>query len=124
MIIFGFRSMVKLLATVNLVCNNCRNPAAQQVVRRMRWFTLFFIPIFPVSVSRTMTCTFCGVTSTLSKQDAEHLAGGTAGGAGGPAPQQQHGQQPPQQGWPQQNAPQQGWPPPGQQPPPPPGGYR
>ena len=96
MIIFGLRTMAKLLATINLVCRNCGNPAAQHVVRRMRWFTLFFIPVFPVSVSRSMTCTFCGVTTKLSKEDADRLA---ARPAQQPAPQQPA---PPQPGWQQQ----------------------
>ena len=97
MIIFGLRTMVKLLATVNLVCGNCHNPAAQQVIRRMRWFTLFFIPVFPVSVSRSMTCTYCGVTTKLAKDDADRLAAGP----GTPAPTSQ------QPGWPQQQPPSQ-----------------
>ncbi|MHA3704315.1 zinc-ribbon domain-containing protein [Jatrophihabitans sp. YIM 134969] len=91
MIIFGFRTMVKFIATVNLVCGNCHNPVAQQVARRMRWFTLFFIPVFPVSVSRSMTCTYCGVTTKLSKTEAEQVTAGTPRGDGprgphGPGP--------------------------------------
>ena len=130
MIIFGLKSVVKLLAMVNLVCRNCHNPAAQRVLKVTRWFTLFFIPVFPVGVSRSMTCTFCGIGSKLSKEDAEHLEqSARGGGPQGPPPGQ-----PPQQGWPapqgqpghgQQQAPGsgqplQGWGQPGQQP----GGYR
>jgi hypothetical protein len=82
-IIFGVRSYVRLLAMINLICRNCGNPAAHRVVQTTRKFTLFFVPLFPVSKSRSMTCTFCGLGTRLSREQADQLV---AGAQGGPAP--------------------------------------
>jgi hypothetical protein len=90
-IIFGVKGYARLLAIVTLVCGRCGNPAAQRIVQHLRKFTLFFIPLFPVSSSRSMTCTFCGQSTRLPKADAEQLvSSGTATGAPGtPAPNSQ-----------------------------------
>lgn len=77
MIIFGFRSFVKTLAMLTLVCDHCHNPAAHRIVQRSRWFTLFFIPVIPLGFSRFSICTFCGVTRKITKQEAERLQSGT-----------------------------------------------
>jgi hypothetical protein len=78
MIIFGFRGYAKLLAMLTFVCGACHNPAAHRIVQHTRKFTLFFIPLFPVSRTRTMTCTFCGTSTRLSKEQAEQLIGSAA----------------------------------------------
>lgn len=71
MIIWGFRVTQALLATLNYVCDNCRQPAAHQLVKRVRKFTLFFIPLFPVSTKYVDTCTYCGRTIEVPKEQAE-----------------------------------------------------
>lgn len=76
MIIFGFRSFVKQLAILTLVCGNCHNPAAHRVLQVTRMFTLFFIPLFPISRTRHMTCTFCGAGTRLNKAQTEQLLAG------------------------------------------------
>jgi zinc-ribbon family len=70
LIIFGMRSRVKNLGTLLLVCRRCNTPAANRVMRVERWFTLFFIPIIPVSKKYRLTCTFCGGVTSISKEDA------------------------------------------------------
>jgi hypothetical protein len=94
MIIFGFRSFVKQLAMLMLVCGSCHNPAAHRVLLVTRMFTLFFIPLFPVSRRRQMTCTFCGAGTRLTKAQAEQLMTG-AGDQARALPAQPAGQQPP-----------------------------
>jgi hypothetical protein len=37
------------------------------------WFTLFFIPLFPVSVKYATACPMCGVATQIDKAQAEHL---------------------------------------------------
>ncbi len=71
MIIFGTRGYLQVLAMVNFICTNCHNPAAQKVVQRIVRFTLFFIPLFPISKSYSTTCTFCGLTSKINKEQAD-----------------------------------------------------
>ena len=83
MIIFGFRSFVKTLAMLTMVCGRCRNPAAHRLVQRSRWFTLFFIPVIPFSFTRYSTCTFCGATHKISKDDVQQMIDASASG---PAP--------------------------------------
>lgn len=75
MIIFGFRSYLRGLGIVTLVCGACGRPAAHRIVERIRKFTLFFIPLFPVSKSRALACTFCGQTTAISAEQArQYLA--------------------------------------------------
>ncbi len=84
MIIFGFRSFVKQLAILTLVCGQCHRPAAHRVLQITRMFTLFFIPVFPISRRRHMTCTFCGAGTRLTKDQVDQLMAG----ANGPAAEQ------------------------------------
>lgn len=85
MIIFGTRSFVKTLAMLTLVCSHCHNPAAHRLVQRSRWFTLFFIPLIPLGVTRYTTCAFCGATLKVSKQDADQMVAAAHSGTT-PAP--------------------------------------
>ena len=94
MIIFGFRSFVKQLAIVTLVCGRCHNPAAHRVLQVTRMFTLFFIPLFPVSRSRHMTCTFCGAGTRLTKAQTDQMIAG-AGEPSAVQPAAQAAQLPP-----------------------------
>ena len=92
-LIWGFKSYVRLLGIVTLVCGTCQNPAAQRVVSRIRKFTFFWIPLFPVKRETLMTCTFCGSVAALTKEEAATLiaqmpnlpgATGGTGAAGAP----------------------------------------
>ncbi|MFE0486643.1 zinc-ribbon domain-containing protein [Streptomyces griseoaurantiacus] len=96
MIIFGTRGYLYQLAILTLVCGRCGNPSAHTLRKRVTKFTLFFIPLFPVSVKYATQCTFCGAETKIIKEQADPLlAQATAGQA--PA-QQPYGQpQPPQQ---------------------------
>jgi hypothetical protein len=70
LIIFGMRTRVKNMGTLLVVCRLCNTPAANRVVRVERWFTLFFIPLIPISKKYRLTCTFCGGVTSISKEDA------------------------------------------------------
>jgi len=74
LIIFGMRSKVKNLGTMLVVCRLCNTPAANRLIRVDRWLTLFFIRIVPVSRKYRLTCTFCGGTISISKEDALQFA--------------------------------------------------
>lgn len=88
MIIFGTKGYLYQLAILTLVCGQCGNPAAHTLRKRVTKFTLFFVPLFPISTKHTTQCTFCGAESKLTKEQAEQLQAQAAGGAGG----QTHGQ--------------------------------
>jgi hypothetical protein len=45
----------------------------QVVYRVLSWFTLFFIPVLPLWISRKVQCGTCGVTQKLTKPEADQL---------------------------------------------------
>jgi hypothetical protein len=73
LVIFGIKRMARRLATVFAVCGQCGSPAAQVIVRRSTWFSLFFIPVIPLGSKYSSTCTLCGAATKLDKEQALHL---------------------------------------------------
>ncbi|MGO8877038.1 MAG: zinc-ribbon domain-containing protein [Acidimicrobiales bacterium] len=97
LILFGVRSRARTVGHVTMQCPICGVTCAQALREGRRWFTLFFIPIVPVSHTYALVCSSCGQGRKLDKPQAEqmkvYLAGhaiGAAGGGGGagtpPAP--------------------------------------
>jgi ribosomal protein L37E len=78
LLIFGFRSYVRTLAMLTLVCRNCGNPAAHRLYEVTRKFTLFFVPLFPVSRKYGITCAACGVGTRISAEDKDRLLASAA----------------------------------------------
>jgi hypothetical protein len=74
MILFGFRGMRKPLGTTFMLCQRCQRPCAHAIVRHQRWFTLFFIPIFPFKVTYFTSCAMCGSAFKIDRDKAEQLA--------------------------------------------------
>ncbi|MFF3502469.1 zinc-ribbon domain-containing protein [Streptomyces sp. NPDC003247] len=92
MIIFGTKGYLYQLAILTLVCGSCGNPAAHTLRKRVTKFTLFFVPLFPISTKYLTQCTFCGTEQKVTAEQAQQLQAQDAGGYGGPAhgrPQQQ-----------------------------------
>lgn len=83
MIIFGTKGYLYQLAVLTLLCANCGNPAAHTLRKRVTKFTLFFVPLFPVSTKYLTQCTFCGTEQKVSAEQAEQLRAQGAGGPGG-----------------------------------------
>ena len=79
MIIWGTRSYMYQLAMLTLVCGRCGNPAAHALRKRVMKFTLFFIPLFPISTKFSTQCTFCGAQSQVTKEQANALLDQIAG---------------------------------------------
>jgi len=73
-LIFGFRSRSKVLTRLLLVCGTCQKPAAQTLILRVRWFTLFFIPVIPFARKHLMQCALCGSVSKITKEEAARLS--------------------------------------------------
>ncbi len=60
-IIWGSRSMTKKLASGSFFCPGCRGNTGYTHLRYKRWFTLYFIPVFPTSVlGEVVHCQSCG----------------------------------------------------------------
>ncbi|MFI1394986.1 zinc-ribbon domain-containing protein [Streptomyces sp. NPDC020681] len=93
MIIFGTKGYLFQLAILTLVCGHCGNPAAHTLRKRVTKFTLFFVPLFPVSTKYATQCTFCGAEQKVTKEQADQLL--VQGQQGGQTyGQAQQGQQP------------------------------
>jgi transcription elongation factor Elf1 len=69
-ILFGLRSVDHRLGISHRTCPRCGQLAAQQLTKRVTKFTLFFIPLFPVRTSYTITCTYCGASNAMSQEQA------------------------------------------------------
>jgi DNA-directed RNA polymerase subunit RPC12/RpoP len=74
MLIFGLGVTRVLLATLVYVCETCGNNAAHRLVKNVRKFSLFFIPLFPVGTRYIDTCTACGRDVEVAREDAEAAA--------------------------------------------------
>jgi hypothetical protein len=83
MIIFGTKGYLYQLAMLTLVCGHCRNPSAHALRKRVTKFTLFFIPLFPISTKYMTQCTFCGAEQKVPKEQAEQLQIQASSGQGG-----------------------------------------
>jgi hypothetical protein len=111
MLIWGWRTRIYVLAMTTFLCGRCGNPASHAVRKAVTKFTLFFIPLFPISVKYSAQCTFCGIENRIPKEDAVRLqAQEEQGQQQAPAPGYPQSQGFPQQGAPQQGFPQQGAP--------------
>ncbi|WP_217439524.1 zinc-ribbon domain-containing protein, partial [Nocardia barduliensis] len=83
---------------ITLICGRCGNPAAHALRKLVTKFTLFFIPLFPLSTKHYSECTWCGASSPLAApQIPGLLARGNAANMG-PAQQPAAGSPPAQ--WP------------------------
>jgi hypothetical protein len=91
-IIFGTKGYLYQLAILTLVCGRCGNPSAHTLRKHVTKFTLFFVPLFPLSTKYATQCTFCGAEQNVTKEQAEQLQAQAASGHGGQPygqPQQQ-----------------------------------
>ncbi|WP_028805888.1 zinc-ribbon domain-containing protein [Streptomyces sp. 142MFCol3.1] len=79
MIIFGSNVYLYRLAILMLTCRHCGNPAAHTVTKYVTKFTLFFVPLFPISTRSAIQCTFCGMEQVVPNEWAEQSQAQTAG---------------------------------------------
>ncbi len=73
MIIFGTKGYLYQLAILTLVCGRCGNPSAHTLRKRVLKFSLFFVPLFPISTKYQTQCTFCGAEQKITKEQADQL---------------------------------------------------
>ncbi|TFC80384.1 zinc-ribbon domain-containing protein [Cryobacterium cheniae] len=71
-LLFGTRAHQALINVVSFACAYCGTLAEQHVIKRSTKFTLFFIPLFPLSSRYINTCTHCGGTTRLTAAQARH----------------------------------------------------
>lgn len=78
LIIFGSRRMRKQLGIVMMLCQRCQRPSAHGIVRVHTWFTLFFIPVLPLTAKYYVVCPMCGGATKIDKEHAHHLEAAAA----------------------------------------------
>ncbi len=71
MLIWGFRATSIVLTTAVYVCDRCGTNAAHRLTKRVRRFTLFFVPLFSVSTTYVDTCTACARDVEVARAQAE-----------------------------------------------------
>lgn len=71
-LLFGTRVSATLLAVVSFACGYCGQTVPQRVSKLSNKFTLFFIPLFPISSRHQVQCTNCGGVTDLTQQQAEN----------------------------------------------------
>lgn len=74
-IIWGTRGMEKILGYTGqkYQCGHCNNVSQYKVFRRQKWFTLFWIPIFPFSSEYYVCCPICNYGQKVPKEEAQRL---------------------------------------------------
>jgi zinc-ribbon family len=76
MIIFGWRTRWKPVAHGRFHCARCGTDRNGAVRNARRWFTLFFIPVFPYrDLGSYVSCSFCHTTYDPSVLCASMKAG-------------------------------------------------
>ncbi|MFP7761628.1 zinc-ribbon domain-containing protein [Marisediminicola sp. LYQ85] len=71
-LLFGTNARDTVLTIVHFVCGYCSKAVAQRVIKNTNRFTLFFIPLFPVSTSYVNVCTNCGGVTKITKDQADN----------------------------------------------------
>lgn len=66
MIIFGLRTRASNEGAQALVCPRCGTSQLHRLVRRKRFFSLFFVPVLPLGSTYTAVCANCGNRQHLS----------------------------------------------------------
>jgi len=87
LLIFGVRRRGYRMANVFAMCGVCHTPAAQAIARVKTFFTFFFIPLIPLGSKYRSTCTLCGATVSLTKEQAEAGVEAARQAQAGTAPQ-------------------------------------
>jgi zinc-ribbon family len=70
LIIFGLTSRDHLVGTISVVCERCGYQGAHHVTKRVRRFSVFFIPLIPLGTSYADTCTVCGRVLSITREQA------------------------------------------------------
>ncbi len=86
-IIWGSRTLTKAFGLMSqaFTCSHCNNTHYWKLMRYSRWFTLFFIPIFPFKTTYMQMCPICGSYVELDKaifmtaaENAREISGASA----------------------------------------------
>jgi zinc ribbon protein len=76
MIIFGIRGGKRNDhgPALPVTCPNCNNQTFYRYLTVTKWFTLFFIPVVPISSKHYLMCPVCTRATELDRPGREHAA--------------------------------------------------
>lgn len=71
-VIFGWGKREKTIGAASAgYCDNCHNDIFWYLVKRRRWFSLFWIPVLPLHrANYYLACEICGAAGQLEKHEA------------------------------------------------------
>lgn len=77
LIVWGSKAFLKLMGRTQqrVTCGNCSNENWFEITRITKWFTIFFIPVFPFSFKYFVGCPICDHGKYISKVEANELIG-------------------------------------------------
>ncbi len=73
MVVWGTRRKVNQLMTVSMSCKNCQRNTVHSLRRAQKKFTLYFVPLAPMSTHHYLQCNVCGATSEITRERATEL---------------------------------------------------
>ena len=71
MIVYGSKTVSKVIGQTRQACQKCQRETPHSVVRNHVWMTLFWVKLFPVSKKTVMRCSACGTQTTVDNAQAD-----------------------------------------------------
>ena len=78
LVLIGIKPFTKKIWSGYYTCRRCLQRRRHDLIQRTEWGTVFFVPIVPLKRERILTCSFCGLSTNLTKPEAEKLAAESA----------------------------------------------
>ncbi len=74
-IIWGSRHTSKIVGTVkkDFHCSHCNNITPYQITKEVDWFTLYWIPIIPMTTVYRAECPICNYGFEIEKERAKEI---------------------------------------------------
>ena len=66
-ILFGTKTKVERGGTSSEFCPYCNRRTTASILEESKWFTLFFIPVFPYSEKYFVQCNVCGLRGEIEE---------------------------------------------------------
>ena len=78
-LIFGITVREQVLGVLQFVCETCGQLGPHRLVRHVRRFSLFFLPLFSVGSRYVDQCGWCARQLEVSREQAEKALPGVSG---------------------------------------------
>jgi hypothetical protein len=72
-LLFGTKTKPEKKGAINFYCPQCYMETAASIIEVTKYFTFFFIPIFPYDDKLYMQCNICGVGGEIKEEFREKM---------------------------------------------------